>query len=219
MNFCLLHHNYEIAEYLNLNLGQTFDSIAESMYFGNYEIASYLLSKGDDINKIYNLFLSIFIIILKNSLSFHIYHDFKKFSFFLYLSLFYYILFLFKSIIVLLHSLTFDIYHLFYDIFFLLIFIIVLWNSLYINEFPLSIAIYANSIEIVQFLVEHGANVNMKLILFLFIFIFDLLHYLSFHIYHWFITLSIFSYLSLIYYILFLFIFIIVLWHSLSFHI
>ncbi|EAX99134.1 hypothetical protein TVAG_115380 [Trichomonas vaginalis G3] len=64
INIALGYRNYEIAKYFESNFGQTFDSIAESMYFGNYDIASYLLSNGEDINKIYNLFLFIFIIIL-----------------------------------------------------------------------------------------------------------------------------------------------------------
>ncbi|EAY00676.1 hypothetical protein TVAG_208680 [Trichomonas vaginalis G3] len=68
----LNYHHYEFVEYLKSNLGQTFDSIAECMHFGNYEIASYLLSNGEDINKIYNLFLSIFIIVLLHYLPFHI---------------------------------------------------------------------------------------------------------------------------------------------------
>ena len=117
-----------------------------------------------------------------------------KFSFFSYLSLFYEILFLF-------------------------ICIIVLWYSLDINECPLSIAIKVKSIEIVQFLVDHGTDVNMKLILFLFILIIVLERSLSFYIYHCFMKFSFFSYLSLFYEILFLFIFIIVLWNSLYIHI
>ncbi|EAY11052.1 hypothetical protein TVAG_044760 [Trichomonas vaginalis G3] len=65
MNTALDYRKYEIARYLKSNLGQTFDSIAENMYFGNYDIASYLLSNGEDINKIYNiLFLFIIIIVL-----------------------------------------------------------------------------------------------------------------------------------------------------------
>ena len=136
----------------------------------------------------------IFIIILWNSLSFHIYNCFIGLSFFSYLSLFYIILFLFMFIIVLLCSFSFHIYHcfmkfslfsylsLFYEIPFIFIFIIVLWYSFDINECPLSIAIKTKSIEIVQFLVDHGADVN-----------------------------SFFSYLSLFYEILFLFILIIVL--------
>ena len=131
------------------------------------------------------LFLFIFINVLWNSLSFHIYHCFIEFSFFSYLSLF-------------------------YDILFLFIFIIVLWISLNIDECPLSIAIKKMSIEIVQFLVDHGADVNMKLILFLFIFIIILWHSLSFHIYPCFMEFSFFSYLSMCYGILFLFILIIV---------
>ncbi|EAY17611.1 hypothetical protein TVAG_234920 [Trichomonas vaginalis G3] len=64
INAALDYRNYEIAEYLKLNFGQTFDSIAESMYFGNYDIASYLLSNREDINKIYHLFHIIFIIVV-----------------------------------------------------------------------------------------------------------------------------------------------------------
>ncbi|EAY09503.1 hypothetical protein TVAG_102520 [Trichomonas vaginalis G3] len=64
INTALDYRNYEIAEYLQSNLGQTFDSIAESMHFGNYHIASYLLTNGEDINKIYNFFLFIFNIVL-----------------------------------------------------------------------------------------------------------------------------------------------------------
>ena len=105
---------------------------------------------------------------------------------------------------------------LFYEILFPFIFIIVLIRSLYINEYPLSIAIKAKSIEIVRFLVEHGADVNMRLILFLFIFINVLYYSPSFHIYQCFIKFSFFPYLSLLYSILFLFIFINVLLHSLS---
>ncbi|EAY17790.1 hypothetical protein TVAG_016200 [Trichomonas vaginalis G3] len=63
INTALDYRNNEIAEYLKSHLGQTPDSIAESMHFGNYEIASYLLSNGEDINKIYNLFHLIFIIV------------------------------------------------------------------------------------------------------------------------------------------------------------
>ncbi|EAX91555.1 hypothetical protein TVAG_410680 [Trichomonas vaginalis G3] len=74
------YHNYEIANYLKSNFGQTFDSIAESMHFGNYDISSYLLSNGGNINKIYILFIFIFIIVLWNFLSIHIYHYFVKFS-------------------------------------------------------------------------------------------------------------------------------------------
>ncbi|EAY22591.1 hypothetical protein TVAG_036160 [Trichomonas vaginalis G3] len=56
------YHNYEIAEYLKSNCGQTFDSIAESMLFGNYDVASCLISNGADINQTCISFLLIFII-------------------------------------------------------------------------------------------------------------------------------------------------------------
>ncbi|EAX94002.1 hypothetical protein TVAG_356490 [Trichomonas vaginalis G3] len=82
INTALDYRNYEIAEFLKSNFGQSPHSIAESMHFGNYDIASYLLTNGEDINKLYNLFLLIFIIVLYNFLSFHIYHCLITFSFF-----------------------------------------------------------------------------------------------------------------------------------------
>ncbi|EAX78909.1 hypothetical protein TVAG_537920 [Trichomonas vaginalis G3] len=63
-NIALDYHNFEIADYLKSNFRQTFGSIAESMRFGNYDVASYLLSNREDINKINDLFLFIFIIAL-----------------------------------------------------------------------------------------------------------------------------------------------------------
>ncbi|EAY13971.1 hypothetical protein TVAG_491090 [Trichomonas vaginalis G3] len=56
INTALDYRNYEIAEYLKSNFGQTPNSIAESMYFGSYEVVSYLIFNGCDINEIYNLF-------------------------------------------------------------------------------------------------------------------------------------------------------------------
>ncbi|EAX93306.1 hypothetical protein TVAG_277110 [Trichomonas vaginalis G3] len=64
INTALNYRNYEIAEFLKSNFGQSPHSIVESMHFGNYDIASYLLTNGEDINKLYNLFSFIFIIIL-----------------------------------------------------------------------------------------------------------------------------------------------------------
>ncbi|EAX91479.1 hypothetical protein TVAG_384590 [Trichomonas vaginalis G3] len=64
INKALNYRHYEIVEYLQSNFGQTPDSIAENMHFGNYDVASYLLSNGEDINKIYDIFLFIFIIVL-----------------------------------------------------------------------------------------------------------------------------------------------------------
>ena len=58
-----------------------------------------------------------------------------------------------------------------YGILFLFMFFIAFRNSLYINECLLSIAIKSNSIEIVKFLVEHGADIDKILILYLFILI------------------------------------------------
>ena len=136
---------------------------------------------------------------LWNYFSFHVYHCFMNFSFFLHISLLYGIFNLFIFIIALYNSIAFIIDNCFIQFFFfsclplfnrtlfLIILIIVLWYYLNINECPLSFAIKANSIEIAKFLVEHGADVNMKLILFLFIYIFILWFYLSFHIYHCFV--------------------------------
>ncbi|EAY08667.1 hypothetical protein TVAG_079250 [Trichomonas vaginalis G3] len=64
INTALNYRHYEIAEYLKSNFGQTPDSIAECMYFGNFDVVSYLLSKGENINKTYITFLSITIIVL-----------------------------------------------------------------------------------------------------------------------------------------------------------
>ncbi|EAX99567.1 hypothetical protein TVAG_104480 [Trichomonas vaginalis G3] len=64
INTALDYRNYEIAEYLKSNFGQSPHSIAESMLFGNFDVASYLLSNGEDINEFSNLFLFIFIIVL-----------------------------------------------------------------------------------------------------------------------------------------------------------
>ena len=58
-----------------------------------------------------------------------------------------------------------------YEIIFLFIFIIVLLDSLDTNGCPITTAVKKNSLEIVKFLVEHGANVNAKIILFHAIFI------------------------------------------------
>ncbi|EAY17209.1 hypothetical protein TVAG_291610 [Trichomonas vaginalis G3] len=57
------YHNYEIAEYLQSNCGQTFNSIAKSMHFGNYDVASCLIYNGANIDKIFISFLFIFIIV------------------------------------------------------------------------------------------------------------------------------------------------------------
>ncbi|EAX89846.1 hypothetical protein TVAG_448770 [Trichomonas vaginalis G3] len=78
------YRNYELAEYLNTNFKQNESQIAEIMYFGNYEVVSYLLSQNADLKgaKFDILFLFIFIVVLKNSLSFNIFHCFILFSFF-----------------------------------------------------------------------------------------------------------------------------------------
>ena len=107
----------------------------------------------------YIVFLSIFFIVLYNCLFFYVYHYYMLFPFFPYLLLFYRTIFYFIFIIVLLYFHSFYIYYC-YAIFFLFIFITALWDSLDINVCPLSIAIYNNSIEIVKFLVEHGADVK-----------------------------------------------------------
>ena len=72
INTALDYRRYEIAEYLKSNFGQIPNSIAECMYFGNFDIASYLLSNGSDINKFYNFFLFISFIVLRNSLSYYV---------------------------------------------------------------------------------------------------------------------------------------------------
>ena len=86
INAALDYRHYEIAKYLESNFKQTFDSIAESMYFGNYEVASYLLSNGGKINNTYNLFLFIFINVLVYSFSFDIYHYFLIYTISIFLN-------------------------------------------------------------------------------------------------------------------------------------
>ena len=87
INIALGNRHYDIAEYLKSNLGQFPDALAEILYYGNYDVASYLLSKGADINKKFN-FLSI-----------HLHHCFIEFYLLLYPSLLIIILFVFKSFI------------------------------------------------------------------------------------------------------------------------
>ncbi|EAX87111.1 hypothetical protein TVAG_254650 [Trichomonas vaginalis G3] len=94
------YRQYEIAEYLKSNFRQNPDSIAESMFFGNYDVASYLLSNGGNINKLYIIFHIIFIIILLHPFYSHIYHCFITFFFISCSSLLYDILFHFIFIIV-----------------------------------------------------------------------------------------------------------------------
>ncbi|EAX93972.1 hypothetical protein TVAG_429020 [Trichomonas vaginalis G3] len=80
INTALDYHNFEIADYLKSNFGQTPNSIAECMYFGNYNVASFLLSNGADINEVYIIFLFILCIVLWNSLSsYNIFCCFMKF--------------------------------------------------------------------------------------------------------------------------------------------
>ena len=76
INTAIDYRNFEIAEYLQCNFGQIPDSLAESMYFGNFDVASFLLSNRADINDDYNLFLFISIIDLMHSLSLYINHSF-----------------------------------------------------------------------------------------------------------------------------------------------
>ncbi|EAX92610.1 hypothetical protein TVAG_178870 [Trichomonas vaginalis G3] len=85
----LEYHNIEIAEYLKSNFGQHLDSIADCMHFGNFDIASYLLTNGSDVNRIYNFFLFMSFIVLQNSLSYYIDCCLNAFFFFSYLLLFY----------------------------------------------------------------------------------------------------------------------------------
>ena len=80
LNIALDYQQHEISEYLKSNFGQTHNSIAESMYFGNYDVASYLLSNGADINDIYISIHFISIIVLLHFLYFIIIHYFIGFS-------------------------------------------------------------------------------------------------------------------------------------------
>ena len=62
-NMELCCHELEIGEYLKSYFGRSPNSIAECMYFGNYDVASFLISNGADINDIYIIFLFRFIIV------------------------------------------------------------------------------------------------------------------------------------------------------------
>ncbi|EAY11498.1 hypothetical protein TVAG_248650 [Trichomonas vaginalis G3] len=66
INTALIYHHYKIAEYLHTNFGQIPNSPAKFMYYGSYDVVSYLPSNGADINDIH---------------TFNIYHYFRKFSF------------------------------------------------------------------------------------------------------------------------------------------
>ncbi|EAY20089.1 hypothetical protein TVAG_365970 [Trichomonas vaginalis G3] len=70
INTALDYHNFEIAGYLKSKFGQFPNSVTGSMNFGNFNIVSYLLSNGADINKIEILFIFTFTIVLWDSLLF-----------------------------------------------------------------------------------------------------------------------------------------------------
>ncbi|EAY12973.1 hypothetical protein TVAG_405190 [Trichomonas vaginalis G3] len=70
INMALKYHNYQIADYLKTEFGQKPNSVAQSMLYGNYGVASYLLSKGSYSNEYYGiLFIFTFIITSYNSFS------------------------------------------------------------------------------------------------------------------------------------------------------
>ncbi|EAY03764.1 hypothetical protein TVAG_072570 [Trichomonas vaginalis G3] len=50
INIALDYHNFYIATYLKLHFGQVPDSIADCFYYGNFDVASTLLSKGVDVD-------------------------------------------------------------------------------------------------------------------------------------------------------------------------
>lgn len=71
INIALIYRNYEIAEYLQINFKQDHKSIAEYMYYGVFEVASFLLNHEFDINKIFRVLLQIIsFLALQHSLSF-----------------------------------------------------------------------------------------------------------------------------------------------------
>ncbi|EAY22443.1 hypothetical protein TVAG_379220 [Trichomonas vaginalis G3] len=71
INIALIYRNYEIAEYLQINFKQDHESIAEYMYYGVFEVASFLFNHEFDINKIFRVLLQIIsFLALQHSLSF-----------------------------------------------------------------------------------------------------------------------------------------------------
>lgn len=128
-------------------------------------------------------------------------------------TLHYIVHFLFKFINVLSNYLYFHIHHFFREFSFFS------YSSINFYESPLFDAIHENSLEIVDSLVQHGADINMILILFLITSIIVLWYFISFHIYHCFTGFYLIFYLSLVYYILFIFVYIIVLFYSFYFRI
>ncbi|EAY04329.1 hypothetical protein TVAG_069780 [Trichomonas vaginalis G3] len=91
INTALIYRHYEIAEYLKTNFEQTpsLTKITKSMYFGNYDVVSYLISNGADINELYIFLHVIFINALYYLLSSQIYQCFMLFCFFSYFTLLY----------------------------------------------------------------------------------------------------------------------------------
>ena len=179
----------------------------------------------------YILFLLLFVIVLLYSLSFIICHCFLTFSLLFCLSFFDDVFFLFIFIIMLWYYPSFYIIYCFvtfsffpcvsflYYILFLYISSNFLWNFFNISQTPLCVAIEDHSIEIVQYLVENGADVNTELLLLLFISLITLWNLLSYHINLCFMVFYFFSYLSLFYYIFFLSMCIISLLHFISLYI
>ncbi|EAY17332.1 hypothetical protein TVAG_266950 [Trichomonas vaginalis G3] len=63
-DLALYYKNYEIAEYIQTHFKPNNVSLIRSLDFGNYDIASYLINKGVDVNEVYIHILILFIIIL-----------------------------------------------------------------------------------------------------------------------------------------------------------
>ncbi|EAY18632.1 hypothetical protein TVAG_062370 [Trichomonas vaginalis G3] len=72
----LNYHNFEIAEYLQTNLGQFPESIAHSFLYGNYDVASHILYQGGSSRDYRIIFLFTLIIALSNYHYFHKHHQF-----------------------------------------------------------------------------------------------------------------------------------------------
>ncbi|EAY22329.1 hypothetical protein TVAG_378080 [Trichomonas vaginalis G3] len=83
IDIALIHRNYELVNYLSTSFDQYPSSeISKFLYYGNFDIASYLIQNGNSVNNKFILFLLISIIVLYDSLSFNINHRFMTFSFF-----------------------------------------------------------------------------------------------------------------------------------------
>lgn len=214
--------NYDIASDLRCNGADI------NKFYIHYCIIKSSILFWNSVSFYYVRFEFKFYIDLFSSISFDINHYFMIFSCLSWNPLYFnYILFIFISFINFCNSFSIPIIQWFVTlskcsnlsyfkrILFHFTLSILLWNYFEINESPLTIAIRQESLGIVKYLVDHGANVNLRHILFLFISPNELFTSISLNIYHYVILFESISYKSLFNRLLFRFISIIPLDNSL----